>query len=755
MVLEGAAILFVVAIFAMDARVQSWLLGSSKPNNNVQQASFSMNLESGLVKNIQINATPLSRVDNEENQHDELVLEAPATESDFAEHHEDQFHEDANSNDFVEVSSGSSHEPLDASLEPVQDDEYDSLSLETPEFDTETVSDNNGDELEYAQLDDFPVSNDNGSELSFDERSLSSSANPQESNSDIAQLELPQIPAENPIWWMLDFDRTLLENHIPLRATLDEVVFVALRNSPQLTILNTRPAIQETFVGEESAEFDWATFAETRWNELDEPIGSNLTTGVPGRFVQRQWTYEAGLKKRLFNGGEVKFGQQHGTLDNNSTFLDPPDQGSSQFTIDYRQPLLRGAGKPFNTSQVLLADLDFDATSSRAVEETQRFIVDVVSAYWDVYLARVRLIQTRRSVGRADGLLRQLKLRFGIDVSNDQLLRAEAAVAVRKSDVIRAEYELINAQDILNNLAMGPEATNATHIELIPDSLNLPSMIRLSEEHLVEVAIHNRPEIREAIAKTKSAEVRQLVASNSMLPKLDAIVQTYVQGLRGNKDFSGAFSDQFTGGNPSYSVGLTYDLPIGNRAAKARVQRSELESKLIQSEFRKIIGDVSLDVRIAARGVLRLNKEIENNFFALQKAGQELSLIGQRQKLGLDDNRTGSLYIEDLIASQARLSAAEQRLVEAQRQQAVSLIDLKRATGEFLQINGVAEVHSNTIAVPIGPALYVPPVVHQLSDKGEPNEVDFVPAVRGVKTTIGDGNGPKDVAKDASMNAVR
>lgn len=762
MMLEGAAIFLVVGLLSCDSRVQNYLFGSRSKSDSIAQRVAVRKLEGGGITpfvapanngTIGTQELSLSLEGSDSLEFDaQPTFENPETPTPA----ESDLNAFTGSRDFMRL-------PDDLiDLPKLPESTLDDLEIETSELSLDGDAGQQQD-LDPApgfsptesDLDLSPYGNESTNEFEIRGTIESDQDAPMESeqyNDFQPQLSLDDplqplpsaepkvprpspsmdVPQEHPTWWMQYYTSSLMHNRVAVRTTLDEIIFVALRNSPQLRILNTQPAIQETLRDEEVAAFDWGTFAETRWNDIDEPVGSDLTTGAPGRFIQREWSYEAGLTKRLLSGGEVRFGQNFGTLDSNSSFLNPPDQGTSQFIVDYRQPLLRGFGRDFNTSQVVLADIEFDASSSRAIQETQAFIVEVVAAYWDVYQARVFLIQLRRNVQRADELVHQLKNRRGIDVSNDQLLRAEAAAAARRSEMIRAEYNLINTQDILNNLVLGPESTNATHVELIPDAINLPSTIQFSPEMTVEVALVNRPEIREAFANSRNAAVRQAVAANSLLPQLDAIVQTYVNGLRGAKDFTSAFVDQFSGGNPSYSVGFSYDLPIGNRAAKARVKRSEIEVRLIQDELRKTMGDVILDARVSARNVQRLNLEIANNFKALLKANQELQLIRQRQKMMLDDNRTGSLYIEDLLASQARLTVAEQRLAATQREQAVALVDLKRATGELLHSNSL-EIYSQQVAVPLyhsqvpqAPQVPVLSSANPNAPKYDGNETDFV-----------------------------
>ncbi len=509
-----------------------------------------------------------------------------------------------------------------------------------------------------------------------------------------------QLQSENPNWWVEEINKPLLESRNPIFTTLDEVIFTALKNAPQIQILNTQPRIQELLRDETAADFDWAAFVESRFNDQNDPIGSTLTQGnlTSGRFEQRDWAFEAGVTKRLTTGGDLRVGQSFGTVDNNSNFLNPPNQGSARLLLDYRQPLLRGAGRGFNTSQIVLADLDFQSITNESRAQLQAYLVEVVDAFWDIYQRRALLVQSRRSMERAQELYRQLKSRDGIDVTNDQLLRAEAAIASRRSSLIRAEYDLINAQDVLINLAVGQNADNLDTVELLPETLVLPMGVEFESTQLVQAAIHNRPEVQQALTRIRTGAIQSKIALNLLRPRLDAVISTFVSGLRGDNDVGGAFSDQFSVGEPSYTVGFEFEVPFGNRAAKLRLERRQLEAANFQQEFRRQVGDVVLDVRVAGREIERLNKENKNNFLAMNKASQELTLIRQRQQLNLDDNKTGSLYIEDLLGSQARLTAAENRLVISQTEQAVALVDLKRATGELFR-SGIGDCYASECVV--------------------------------------------------------
>ena len=492
------------------------------------------------------------------------------------------------------------------------------------------------------------------------------------------------IPTD-PTWWIGEIQQPQFVDRQPLPVNLDNVVLMALQRAPELQVLNTEPEVQRTLIDQNIAAFDWGTFVNTAWNDTSVPVGSLLQTGTAGgRFEETQLSVEGGITKLLATGGDIRVGQTFGRLDNNSLFLTPDDQGISRLVIDYRQPLFRGAGKRYTQRQIVLARLDFEQIQNQSTQRIQEYLVEVVSAYWQLYQARAVLVQTRRSYDRAIELLVRLRNSPGIDVTNDQIFRAEAAAGSRKSDAIRAEYEVRNAQDILVNLTVGPDSQETNFLELIPEPMVLPEYVPNDMETLAYVALRNRPEIGEAIARIKTGETLEYIAVNELLPQLDAILSTSLNGLRGDFDAFGAFSNQFRRGDPSYSVGFEFALPVGNRAAKSAVQRQQLQTKIFTQQFEKSVGDVVLDVRIAARNLERLNSEMQNNFRALQKSAQELEQIRTRQELLLDEGKTASFYVENLLASQARLTQAEGRLLTSQTEHAIALIDLKRATGELL-----------------------------------------------------------------------
>ena len=497
-------------------------------------------------------------------------------------------------------------------------------------------------------------------------------------------------PESGSTWW----DAIIAQQFWPDRqaqfASIDSVVFMALQNSAQIQILNDRPHMEETFVQQREADFDWSAFVDASWSSVNEPVRSELQTGSrTGRFEQDKLSVSSGLQKRLDRGGELRVGSSIGTVDNNSIFLAPPDQGTSTFSLDYRQPLLRGRGREISKSQIVLARLNVEASKHSVKQQMQEYLVEVVTAYWDLYRARGVLSQRHRNYMRATEIVGRLSARPS-RAAGVQLQRAQATAGARHSEVIDAEYIVADAQERLMNLTHGDHLVNSNDIEIIPTDATPHSYLAHDLGHVTQLAVQNRAEVKEVLAEIKAASVRQVIALDGLKPQLDAIISSYVAGVRGNFDVGNAITDQFSSGDPSYAVGMSFEIPIGRRSANAGTRRESIRRRMLENKLRKTLGDVSMSARSAYRDVYRLMAMTDNNRQVVAQSANALNSIQQDISWLKKDDPSAALFLNDLLGSQNRLAEAEQNLLDSQAQLAIAYVRLKRATGELLRDGGGA-----------------------------------------------------------------
>ena len=498
------------------------------------------------------------------------------------------------------------------------------------------------------------------------------------------------LPASNPLlWWNPQVTQPLRDTSEPHAVTIQSLISATLQYSSRVHVISDTPLIREAAIYEADAEFNWAAFLESNWNDIDEPVGSTLTTGGPSRFSNEIFDYETGLRKRNRAGGQFQIDQSYGTEKSNSVFFVPNPQGTSRLTLSYSHPLLRGGGPIYNTSLVVLAEIESGIAKDDFASELQNHLTEVVRGYWALYLERGALLQRQRLYDRGGDVLSELEHRRGIDVVENQLVRARAAVAARKSELYRAAAAVKNAEARIRALVNAPQLGHLEEIELTPADVPQLAPLPLELQQAIEVAIRNRPEVLLAMKQIKAAGVRVDVAKNEILPLLDVVMETYVAGLRGDRNVGGAFVDQFSVGAPSYTAGLRMEVPIGNRAAQARFQRCALEMRQFQSQLKATLAALQLEVEIAVREVQTANREVEAKYQALDAAATEVDFIARRWKHLAGDDRTASLFLEDLFSAQERLTAQEFEYLSAEVDYNLAMIELQRVMGTLLHVEGV------------------------------------------------------------------
>ncbi|QDS90713.1 Outer membrane efflux protein [Rosistilla ulvae] len=503
-----------------------------------------------------------------------------------------------------------------------------------------------------------------------------------------------QLP---PMWWNAEVRQSVGIGPATLPISIDRLVQSALANSTQIQSLLTEPRIRRATVAVEQAQFDWQSFVESQFDDKSDPIGSILTTGsADGRFEDKTWSAAAGLRQTNRIGGKLELAQNGGHQRNNSQFLIPNPQGTTRLEVNYTQPLLSGAGRFVNESRIVLAQLDYRATNDRTQAQIQDHLIDVTNAYWELYLGRSHLLQRRKLLESARQIYDTLRAREGVDVLQRQILRAQVAVTGREAEVIRAQTEIRNSQSRLRRLINDPELVAAMQLEWTPQDQPLDFRIDISASASAQIALASRPEIAEAMRRVKALSVQADVARNEILPRLDLLLRTYVAGLEDNADTLGSWNRQWTDGRPTYGVGMLYEFPIGNRAAKGRLKRSRLELTREILDFESTIEQTLLEVDIAVRETQTAYREMVSKQNAVFAAAAEVQFLDERWRTLPTQQDSAVLLLENLLDAQQRLGNEEAAYATAQVTYALSWISLRRAMGTLLSMDQepIAEIPS-------------------------------------------------------------
>jgi outer membrane protein TolC len=272
-----------------------------------------------------------------------------------------------------------------------------------------------------------------------------------------------------------------------------------------------------------------------------------------------------------------------------------------------------------------------------------------------------------------------------------QIARARAAVQSRKTDLANAFRDVRNAETTIRQLIGEEDWLAKQNIELLPVEHPVVCDLDIPLENVVYTALENRPEIREAASRTRIAALQKDISLNEILPDLTMLLGTYVSGLEGESDIGQAWVEQFNNTTPGYSVGLEFEIPYRNRAAKSRLCQSQLQLKKLEQEYRQNVQQVIAESQIAWRRVKSAYQTLQAAYSSIEASRQDLQQQEQRFETfaliegDLADGQSPTTLLDQLLDSQERLTAAESVYAQAILEMQIASIALNRATGTLLQ----------------------------------------------------------------------
>lgn len=497
---------------------------------------------------------------------------------------------------------------------------------------------------------------------------------------------IPEIPSNFIPWWNASVQKSLGVHASSHAVNVSSLLQDALEHSPQVVAIKTEPEVQYRVVTQEAAKFDWTAFLEATYDDLNDPVGSDLTTGNgEDRLLTRKALASGGFRRRNLEGGELRLAQDLGHENQNSRFFVPNNQGSTRLELSYRQPLLDGAGRAYNESEIVLARIQANSSEDDVVDALQGHLTEVTEAYWTLYRARAEFFQRQKLLASAQQVLVRLEGRSQVDTIPRQVLRARAAVARSQTRIQRTLARVRDAEAQLRLLVNSPAMLNGGHVELMPTEPPQIVTETADLQSVLQTALINRPDISEAIRKMRAAGVRLGVSKTELLPRLDFLVETYVADLAGNSDVQESFRGQFLDNRPGFTIGLEFEVPIGNRAAIAKREQREWELKRSVNIFRATVEKSLTDVEIANREVQTAYSEILSRYQSMKAADNESRYLTDRFEVLPAAEDSATLLLEDLLDSFERLADEESAFVQAQVDHAVALINLKKELGTLLR----------------------------------------------------------------------
>ena len=449
--------------------------------------------------------------------------------------------------------------------------------------------------------------------------------------------------------------------------SIEQVRAAALANNLDLNVELVNPLIAQQSLEEEKARFDSTVFGSTDYQRA-ETVGTGS--------VSRSQAGELGIEKSLPTGGDIQVGLP---------FSDNYSSGGlaeAAASVSYVQSLLRGAGKRVNTQSIRIAAHQWNITSARTKLVAINLLANADFAYWRLYAARKELEVRQEQYKLAQGQLNHAKKKVAAGSSAKiEIVRAEAGLAGRLESVINAETAVQSCQRELLRIINQEETPLEADVVIVAQTEPNPLGLELDKKQLAEQALANRMEMVELEQRLTIDDLNIELARNNLLPDLTL---SYSYSARTQDGSLGdTFGELRSNSFDSHSVGLSAAIPLGNRAAKARLQRTKLEK----------IQDLSSRDRyrqIIMQDVYDAVSELEGSWRRILAAEQGVTAAYRDYNVEQSQFQLGISTSTNVLYSATGLADAQLRRIYAFADYEIAQINLAFATGTLL---GHGQIH--------------------------------------------------------------
>ena len=414
-------------------------------------------------------------------------------------------------------------------------------------------------------------------------------------------------------------------NGAPLRLTIEEAIFLALKSSR--AAIGARLGREEQELALEAAE------------ERYQPQAGNLTlTGNARSNTDETGSVSLGPSLRVPTGGTFTLSW--------SKPLAGQDDRSGTTSLTFRQPLLKGFGSEIDTWPLRRARMQEQINIRAFRDRVSGVVRSVIGAYRGALSAGRRMVIAREALERAQQQLEinRMLVEAGRMAGQD-LVQTEAAVSNREYGLIDAENSFATANsnliDILD-LEEGSRIEPSEEAHIVPERPDL--------EQSMETAFARRRDWLSAELGVDFARMDLRIAENNELPDLALDAST---SRRGGDD------------ETLYAVGLRLTVPLWDKAPERALARARNGLRRAEMGLAETRQSIRIQVRQAVHNVARALRGID-----VAGEGRELAV----RKLEIE-----RLKLQQGLSSSFQLDSFEDDLVNAQRRELDAVVRYRNA----------------------------------------------------------------------------
>lgn len=466
----------------------------------------------------------------------------------------------------------------------------------------------------------------------------------------------------------------------------------------------------------------FANFAHTTSVQSNTLLTGTTALVSSTRVFQSQYVqnFDFGLTS------QVTYSSTHIGLNSELFNLNPYTLGFLDLQVT--QNLLQNFGRAVTDRNIRVQRNNVKVSMLQFQQQLISTISAALNLYWDLVSFRADVNARTREVSTAQQLLEDNRKQVQIGtLAPIEVTRAESQLYTAQQDLVTSQTNLMQQETILKNYLSRNGIVDAglANLHIVPlDNFVIPTKepVRPLEDWINE-ALSNRVELKQAKLNLESNQMNLAGIKSSLKPTLQIFGELTNNGLSGQATALGlvqpGIGDLVGGyGNllsqiarrayPNYSAGISFNIPLRNRAAQADYATSLLEIRQNELTLRKNVNQVRVDVQNALVGL----EQARSRYEAAQKARvlSEQTLAGDQRRYQL-----GAAVSYQVDMDQRDLASAQSTEVQSMANYTHARIALDQALGNTLEVNQVSvdEALKGTLTQPSVLPAVLPQEVHQ------------------------------------------
>jgi outer membrane protein TolC len=436
------------------------------------------------------------------------------------------------------------------------------------------------------------------------------------------------------------------------------------------------------------------------WSHNTTPQSNTILTGTT-ELIDDTRSYQAQLSQAFEFGLNYQLTYASTRNKFNSSFFTINPYDSGYLDLQVNLPLLNGFGSAVNGRTIYVAKNNEKVGDLQFKQQVITTVSAVLNLYWDLVTFYQDLRAKRDELATAQALFEDNKKQVQIGtLAPIEVTRAEAQVYASQQDLLVSQTNLWQQEAVLKNALSknGVADPLLADVHVIPlDTIQVPEKDELQPlDTLVTEAMEKRTEILTQTININSNKRTLIGLKNGLRPNLNVFAEATNNGLAGAMGgtfnpaaaalvggYNTLLGEIFARDYPSYSAGISLNLPLRNRAAQADYATTVLSLRQSELQLQKQKNQVRVDVQNAMVGLQQARARYDSSVKA--RILQQQTLDADKKKYTL-----GASTVFQVIQDQQSLSAAQTSEVQALANYSHARIAFDQALGTTLEVNHVS-----------------------------------------------------------------